>query len=633
MRFRLTIVLLLLNIAVFSILYFVRQSRPGTAYEESARLVLPVGLMESAERLSIEIADPESRWTFERRRDEWQVRAPFDWQANPFAMDRLTQQISRLRWEARFRVDSLRRSGQTLAQYGLDPARVVIRLERGEEAWSLAIGQPTEVGNRLYVLSPSGEEVLVVSRDALAGVADSVQAFLSHDVLTIPAFEARAVSVQSAEAGGIRVRLTRQVDDSWVLESPLRASADTTRLLRYLDRLNTWEVERFTDVTPEQAGTTSPFLRLTVEGNNRRQTLLLGNRTGDRLPARRYLQIEGRAAVVVVEEEPFLPFFQAQESLRERRFLSLGGATATSIILAQGERSTRLQQLEEGRWQVVFSSPEGRLQTLPADTGVVSDLLERLTLLEAERFVTEAPSESEMAGRYGLAPPQRQVTIVLAGDRPPVELLLGNLDAEDGLLYARRAGMPTIFKVRPGILGAVPLSPMHYRDQTLDRLPPGAELTAFRIVRHADDAVLFSRALTPSLDSWEAIEIAEGDPLRDHIHTVRQALRRFTVRSYVQNRFTDPLELDSETALPWIYRLEADVRLPGSRDEAPRTLRYHLSERLGGRTQYGGSEADQVIFVLRPSLIDALQSLLDAAGGAEPEPAPLPIDTPLPSDG
>lgn len=636
MRFRLTFVLLILNLIALGFIVVIRMEPMRATFDETARLILPPGLAESADRIEIAGEALRRDWVFRRANGHWTVDSPFSWDANPFAIERLLHQLTHLRWETRFPVNQVGAPvEEALAQYGLAPPKAAIRVARGDERWEIPVGEVTQVGNRLYLLSPDGRDIHVVSREIFDILASDLTAFFEPRVIRIPAFEARSLTIEEEGTGAPRVRLSRDastVDAPWRIESPLQVPADDESMRRLLERLANVEAHRFaTDPADDAFGTGD--LRVTLEGNNRRQTFLLGSIVpGDPVPPRRFLRLSDSPTVVEVEEDPFAPLFTAQESLRQRRFLEMGDAFPTAIEILHDERTTTLERLESGEWQVAdtLRAPEnaGR-RTRPAERGVIERTVRRLAQLEAERFVTEAPSSTDLAGRYGLAPPQRTIRLHLPDRDDPLELRLGRLDPEDNLVYARRSGMSTVFKVRPGILGLVPTTPLHYRDRSLNTLPQAARLIAFRLVDTASQNTVFEHRFATEDDphasaETEGLETPEAAALRASIATVKESLRRFTVRDYVAEEFTDPLRLDADTEIPWRHRLEAVIQLPGSPDGQPREDVYHLTERLGGRTQFGGSAAANVVFTLTQPLIDALDGIILNATPLREPPAEAP---------
>src|SRR5205085_9849468 len=113
-------------------------------------------------------------------------------------------------------------------------------------------------------------------------------------------------------------------------------------------------------------------------------------------------------------------------------------------------------------WQIVRRSdttPSGP-QTLPADRAAVQRLFERLALLTAEKFKSDAPTAADVE-EWGFNRPLREFTIAAPGLAAPIVLRLGTDVARN--VYAR-VGTPTdpgnsIYQVDPEILNDFPLNP------------------------------------------------------------------------------------------------------------------------------------------------------------------------------
>src|SRR6185312_17448908 len=141
--------------------------------------------------------------------------------------------------------------------------------------------------------------------------------------------------------------------------------------------------------------------KITLEGNNRRETLLLGSEVHPDSPTGRdeyYAQLEGRNALFTVKipsaASPSAPpglmdtLRTAQVSLRETRILDFDPPAVTAITLAApNQPELILQRLETGTqaadnssWQIVLRgvSTVGP-QTLPADRAAVQRLLDQLS--------------------------------------------------------------------------------------------------------------------------------------------------------------------------------------------------------------------------------------------------------------
>lgn len=638
MRLRLTLFLLILNAALFSYLYYLEGYDLDRV--EQSRQVFPPGAVERAQEITIRgdrIANP---WTALREGEQWMIERPIRWGANPYALQRLLDLLRSLRWETKFTVEELKEVGRELADYGLGEDSAVLTLRTEESELTLRIGAPTEIGSRLYLLAPSGDEVYVVDRDFLEGIDLSPENLVDRRVISIPPFEARSIFLQAGENGGIRVELARE-GESWVLRAPIRVAASADAINAALESIYAVQISDFSDSGPQEHGLTTPFLRLNLNGNNRQQTLLLGEIVDPAAqPIKRYAKLEALPAVFTVEVAPFEVWQTAQESLRERHFMTFDPKQASAVQIESGERNLNLQKLESGRWQLVTSGDDGTLRTIFADGTVMTDLLVQLAQIEVLSFESDAPS-TDIIDRAGLNNPQRRITVRLRDDRN-LTLLLGNYvvdelgDDRGNRLFAQRENSSSIYITSASILAAVPLKEIYYRDRVAGSLPSGARLESIRLV----DLRTHEPVITAKVHPSGVLLPVEGQFTAQEqtaLNALADAFRSFPVRRFIADEFTDPLRLDAATSLEWAFAAEAEVRLTGSDKEERETRRYVLTERLGGMTQFVGNKELNLVFTIPLDLIDALHPVLfqrarpDASVNPTPaEMAPVVSPAPIP---
>ena len=72
---------------------------------------------------SIEISSPGAaellRLGRKRTTDPWEITSPINWPANDFAVKRIIHELEFLKHESSFRVEDLKKNGQSLDDYGL----------------------------------------------------------------------------------------------------------------------------------------------------------------------------------------------------------------------------------------------------------------------------------------------------------------------------------------------------------------------------------------------------------------------------------------------------------------------------------------------------------------------------------
>ena len=674
MRTKVTLVLLLLNVVLFFFIFtFVRKWQTDRIWEESRRRVLgpEAAAIQSLTITGGRLAEPVR---IEKRPEGWMLTKPIEWPANPYAVSRMLNKLMFLEHETSFLVKDLPKSGLSLADYGLDKPRLTLTFTAGLDSALparegaaaslktviLRVGDSTKVGNRLYVLSPDGERIHVVDRSLADSLALTLDQLRADTIFNIPLFEVRSFNLQTAAPANLRIRLRRD-GPRWLFEAPILTRANRTEVELAINDLNALHTKSFVDpasVPSEQTGLANPALRLTLEGNGRRETLLLGNpaapvhaegkapgagaEPGGSPPEPAtdfYAKMEDRAPVFTVTFPDLLfdNLRKAQEKLRDKQLLSFDPRALTSITLGAPNRPEltlqRLagpQPLDTDPWQIVMRTPNQAPQTLPADPALIRRLIERLLLLQAQEFLRDAPQAIELEN-WGFNRPEREITLNFAakgtfveGSLPTaavpssVTLLLGVASERENRAYAKLATEPFVYLVDPEILRETPATVNYYRDRLLRELPAaGTRITGLSLTDTTTKTVLFSHQLTGE-ETWNQALAAEPEARRTALVAILDQLRSLRAKSFVLDSFPPTVEIAGQ-ARPWKYSLEATLSLVGGTgvQTAPYTLFF--TERTGGGTQLAGSPEFNTVFEADQKLLDALFTL--TFGPHDPGPA------------
>jgi len=362
MRTKVTLVLVFLNVALFFYIFKIEQPSLIRERNSEARTrVLPGAETADIRTITITGGNPPVTLALAKRGDAWFVTAPLEWPANPAAVNRILTELQFLKHENVFEVSKLEQSGQSLADYGLDHPRYTIAITSGDPAEHpsqtlLRIGDSTKDGLRLYLLSPDGERVHVVSQSLASSLLLSQDDLRADALFTIPVFEARSLNLQTAAPASLRIRLRRD-GSRWSFETPIiaRASKPATELA--INGLNALRVASFITANPPATlPSTNPSLRITLEGNNRRETLILGTPVHPDSPVTKesteyYAQLEGRSALFTVKipTKDMDTLRSAQVALRETHVLDFDPPSVTAVTLtAPNQPELILQRLETG---------------------------------------------------------------------------------------------------------------------------------------------------------------------------------------------------------------------------------------------------------------------------------------------
>lgn len=652
MRSKVTVVLLFLNVVLFYYIFQYEQKwRAERAQLETRRRVLgpEAAGIEKINRVSA--AAPTL--AAEKRNGDWWLTQPLEWPANPNAVARILHELQFLEHETSFAVADLAKGGQSLADYGLAEPALVFSFTSGGRDYALKLGDRTEIGNRLYLLSPDGARIHVVSRSLADSLGLALEELRSNSVFTIPVFEVRSLAVQTAPPANLKIRLRRE-GARWTFETPILARAQKNAVEVAINALNGLQAARFVeprDTDAARTGLDAPQLRVTLEGNSRRETLLLGapvapteNAPGPAL-VEIFARFEDKPAVFTTSLPAALldTLRTAQDTLRDPHVLDFEPAHVTALTLAAPDQpELDLQRLESPQggetWQLVVRPGGGQApQTLPADTAIVRDLLGRLQFLSATRFLSDAPTAADLEG-YGFNRPERVVTLHLStggglrADEPTAQTLqIGARPGERAVAYARLANAPFVYQIQPDLLDDVPVTALHFRQRLLRELPEGTRITALKLTDLATNLALLEK-FAPAEGELTADEIARDEPAArgTALAQLARQLRALRAKSFVSAAF-DPAAADQGGAtVPWRYRLDLTLTLAGGTSQTA-TSSLFLTERLGGTTQLAGTdEFGGVTFEAAQELVDALFTLTYAPehDPGPPDSAPGPAETP-----
>ena len=644
MRFKFTVFLLALNIITFGLIAFlnhqakqVEPSTSGLSGKLGRELI-------DADRIELYGRGIETPRILERKGSAWHLIEPMQWSANYFAINRILNQLQFLEEEASFPVDEVEKTGQSLADYGLANPLLKIVIAEGEESISLSIGTLTEIGNNVYLLGPDEQEIFVVKRQAIDGLLVDLNDLRTREIFDIPVFEVDALSLQirsenTADGSLLKVRLARN-DGAWSFEAPLAAKADPALVDSTINTLTASKAGRFIETEeadPILQGLETPLMQVTIHGNKRRQTLIVGKLDPDTQAAPHYFaKLEDNPAIFTVLARPFDVLREAQEALRERNLMNFDPNKLSAINISENSRKLRLQKLETGEndWQVLESKGENEIQPYRADPAIMDRLMKDLSSLRASGFTADAPTASDIEN-YGFNKPHRTVRLSFSeGD--PLTLLLAHPEDRKDALYAKTNLADFIFKVeRRTTLRMIPLNTSYYRNRILDILPTAARISALKLTKLQNSEAIFDYKLSQENISWDKM-LEKFEP--DHAEQIRVllgAIRKFEVKSYRSDNFTDTETVDDEKSLPWRFQLSATIQLPGGDTDRTETREYVFTDRLSGSVQVAGSKQYNTCFEITQPLIDALYELTDDMEippeiTDEPVPTPAPIE-PVPT--
>jgi len=375
MRTKVTLILILLNVALFAVIYYTRNDGPA---KETAVLGPETSNIHT---LTIAVTGSDTPIKIERGTDvAWTLTQPLQWPANEFAVNRIISELQQLRPYVNFNVAEIQKAGASLADYGLEKPPITLTYtpevttpNATPKSVVLKIGGPTQAGNRLYILSPDGSQIYVVNRSLAESLALHIEDLRADTLFTIPVFEVRTFKVQTRDPDSAAPAAATSINNEnnrWVFQSPFKANdvrANKAATVIAINKLQALRVKEFIDprtTDNTRTGLATPSLQITLIGNNRRETLLLGslvepNQQNPSTTAKPgadtaqtieyYARMEDKTPVFKIAlPEPLLKTLRdAQETLRDTRVIDFDPANVTTLTLsAPNTPQITLQRLE-----------------------------------------------------------------------------------------------------------------------------------------------------------------------------------------------------------------------------------------------------------------------------------------------
>lgn len=624
MRSKVTIILLFLNVVLFYYIFYVEKPRlTERAILEARKKVYgpEVATIDSLTRTGRN--GPTLK--IERRGEAWWLSQPYDWPANPNAVDRMLNELRFLEHETSFAVEDLTKNGRTLKEYGLEDPAFTLTFTSAGKTYVSQIGDTTEIANRLYLLSPDGTRIHVVGRSLADSIGLPIESLRSTSVFTIQVFEVRSLNIQTA---ALKVRLQRDASARWGFEAPIRARASKGKVEVTINALNALTAKKMLELSAtdlERTGLSSPALRVTLEGNLRRETLLIGAAVPAKPGAASgtdqeyFAKIEDKAVVFTVPISQALleDLRSAQEKLRDAHVLDFEPRTVTGITLSAPEESgLTLQQLVPGSapWQVVVHLNGQAPLTNQAETPLVDELLQKLHLLTKTEFLSDNPTAAQLEN-WGFTRPERIITLNLSNGGGPsgtdpssVTLQMGV--ASDKTVAARTTNAAFVYQIVPDILNATPVLARYYRQRQL-RVLEGAKIQGVALTEKDSGAPIYVQQLNETQSTWDLAVANEPEIRRKAIGALLTQLHTLTAKQFTADLFTPDHANTPQGPRPWKYRLDVNFAFAGGSAATPNPVStLYLTDRLGGNTQLAGTaEFGGAVFEITQELLDAIFTL------------------------
>ncbi len=428
MKFRNTLILLLITAAVGAYVYFyeIKGGEKRDKEKETAGKLIDVK-KDSVTAITIKPDGIELK----KVGTTWELAAPVTYQADEGTVNSLLSSLESAQRDQK----EIATSRSDHAGFGLDPARteLIVRHEKGEVD-TLYLGDSNVTSTMVYASVNYDPEVVLTSNSLSNNAKKTLQDWRSKDLLNFDNSAANRLLLTTPKN---RFELKKE-NGKWQMLAPIKASADESKISSILSRVRYGRINEFTAEQMEDAkkyGLDKPSYEFTVffGANDAQKALGFGKKDG----ANYYAHDPARPQVFKVDTSLVKDLDVGLMDLRNKKLAEFESWNADYVELNYADTLKIICEKDtSGNWQI--KAPEEK----KAKSWEVSNITSGLSGMEATAFVDENAADLK---KYGLDKPRLIATIKQMGSEV-ARVLIGKEKGDR--VFAKAANSPVVTEVK-----------------------------------------------------------------------------------------------------------------------------------------------------------------------------------------
>lgn len=388
------VVLLLIALGLGAYAYFVESKRDLTDPETRKTRVFTI---EPGKIEEIEIHPVAGDATvLKKDGDTWRITAPVNGSADQTVASTLASTLETLDVEK-----PLEDNPPALTPFGLEPARfsVTFKVAGDGTPHRLDVGNKTATGSDLYARIQGQPKLFLI-----AGYNEDTfnrTTFDLRDKTALKFSRDEADSIRLEAPGTSPVALARKNGD-WRLTAPVDAAADVVGVDNILNRASQAQMKTLvtgdaappTDAQLKTFGLDKPQLLATFGAGANRATLAIGGKKDD---ATLYARDVAKPEVFTVEASLLTDLKKASGDFRVKDVFAFKSFTAETLEITRDGKTTAFAKSKAPGTDTTV--PDVWKETKPEAKDVnqtaITDLLNTLSSIRAEKFIDKAPTSGE----------------------------------------------------------------------------------------------------------------------------------------------------------------------------------------------------------------------------------------------
>jgi Domain of unknown function (DUF4340) len=472
MKWKTTLVLLIITAGVFAYLFMVERNRLNTA--DAAREAQNVVNFPREKIDGIVIQNGDDKIDIRRHDDKWRLEAPIKDQADASVVNNLLLELENWQKEATISVKEMEADKSKISDYGLAQPKLRLKLAGEKAPPEIYFGKDAALEGRMYVRFANSKEAFLVNQSVKKAIEKKPEDFRDRKLTDL--IMAQVVRVVLKTTAGEMELLKK--GDHWDIVKPLNTRADDQKVGDLIAQITTAHIQQFVagdkgDLHPyglaEPRGSITLFTQDDKQGAPG-QTLQIGS-VPEKEKDQVYVRFSSRGFVYTLPKKIEQLLNSKPDDLRDRHLVRIDTRILDRMTIdAPGKGKTVLARKDEN-WTIASRN------NAPANSTEARRLIDTLQNEQVVKFVENVASDLP---KYGLDKPQLTVSFssfasentaeTKAGEQPFASVAFGKVDGEN--VYARVSDEPFVVAARRSLLDQILTDPLQWQDVAIFNFKP-----------------------------------------------------------------------------------------------------------------------------------------------------------------
>lgn len=239
---------------------------------------------------------------------------------------------------------------ESMEPYGLNPPKLKLVLDFDDGSQTLSLGNLKE-GKGYFGRINDSKNIILVGTRLFEVLSQKTVDFLDK---TLFEFEEKEILQLSLQSKSETIRVIRDKNDSWNIQSPIKTAADLSTVNSLLFDLKEAQITKYIKIsmdTPESFGLDNPQKSFSLKiKNSKNWTLQLGNQSADGQQI--FAQWTGQQTVFSISKEVVDKLFRSLHDLRNKKILRFESAEVNKVLI----------QTPENLFELIKNGPQWSLE-------------------------------------------------------------------------------------------------------------------------------------------------------------------------------------------------------------------------------------------------------------------------------